>query len=191
MNHQDDHDIIARVLAGNTQDFAVLVRKYEQYVYTLCLRMVKNREEAEELAQDVFVKAYQKLSSFRKESKFSTWLYRVTYNRCLDFLAAAKRKKYTEDIDQISGFELAQTEHALDLLHKKERTAHLQKCLDKLPEEEAFLITVFYFEERSVNEIAEITEMSPSNVKVKLYRARKKLFSLLSAELFHEKKSVS
>ncbi|MAZ26300.1 MAG: RNA polymerase [Cytophagaceae bacterium] len=191
MNHQDDNDIIAQVLTGNTQVYGVLVHKYERYVFTLCLRMVKNNEEAEEVAQDVFVKAYQKLRTFRQESRFSTWIYRIAYNRCLDYLAAAKRKINVDNIERIKDHQLSHTEHALDLLHKKERSMHLKKCLDKLPEDEAFLITVYYFEEKSVSEVAAITGLGESNVKVKLYRGRKRLFNLLNAELFHEKKEVS
>lgn len=190
MSHPEDTVIINQILQGDTQAFAILIERYERLVFTLCMRMLKNREDAEEVAQDVFVKSYQKLNTFKGNSKFSTWLYRITYNRCLDTLSRKRKHPTARDIDEIHPVGIYETYTVLDALEDAERTKHLKMCIDKLPEDEAFLITVYYFEEQSITELAAITGLSQSNIKVKLYRARKRLYTLINANLFYEKKQV-
>ena len=90
MNYSDDNHHIQLVLSGNTDAFSVLVDRYKNMVFTLCLKMVSNKEEAEDLAQDSFIKVYKSLKSFKGESRFSTWLYKITYHTCLDRIKKLK-----------------------------------------------------------------------------------------------------
>jgi RNA polymerase sigma-70 factor (ECF subfamily) len=138
----------------------------------------KVKEEAEEVAQDTFIKAYESLSSFRGDSKFSSWLYSIAYRKALDALRKNK-KNNIELIEEITEDDTSSIENALTYIEEKERKEVIQRCIKELPEQEAVIITFFYFEELSIKEISKITELSEDNVKVKLFRSRKKLFTLL------------
>ncbi|WP_186989862.1 RNA polymerase sigma factor [Constantimarinum furrinae] len=179
MNANTDQHYIQKTLDGDTRAFSVLVARYQSYVFTTVLRMVKVREVAEEVAQDSFIKAFQSLKTYRGEAKFSTWLYSIAYRKALDALRKNKRERTSEFIDEISEGNFEDIENALGYLEAKERTETIQQCIMALPEEEAAIITLYYFEEQSVREIAQITAYSEDNIKIKLYRSRKKLFTLL------------
>lgn len=174
-----DQYLIDETLAGNTQAYGVLVEKYQDFIFTIVVRMLKVKEEAEEVAQDTFVKAFESLGSFRGDSKFSSWLYSIAYRKALDRLRKNKRYQTSELIEEITETDVAHLENALEQLEAKERSQKIQECIKQLPEVEAALVTLYYFEEQSVKEIAEVTQLSEDNIKVKLYRSRKKLCILL------------
>ncbi|REH52485.1 RNA polymerase sigma-70 factor (ECF subfamily) [Tenacibaculum gallaicum] len=148
-------------------------------VFSLALKMVKSREEAEEISQDTFIKAYKNLSKFKGESKFSTWLYKITYRTCLDSFKKNKEKYNTDTIDEITINRIKSTDSILEGIERKERAEVINKCLLSLPEEERSILWMFYFEELSLKEIVEVTDFSEANVKVKLHRARKSLLSIV------------
>ena len=179
MNHQSDQYYINRVLEGDANSYGILVQRYQSLVYTVVYRMVKNKEEAEEIAQDTFVKAYKSLVNYRGESKFSTWLYTIAYRKSLDAIKVKKRFVSTELIEEISEGEIGMVNDALNYLQTKERKKIIADSILKLPEEEAAIVTLYYFEEKSVKEIKEIVDLTEENIKIKLYRSRKKLYSIL------------
>ncbi|MCY1223920.1 ECF RNA polymerase sigma factor SigW [compost metagenome] len=183
MAQPDDRYYIDRIIAGDTQAFAPLVDRYKNLVYTLALRMTKNTEEAEEAAQDTFIKAFRSLEKFKGESKFSTWLYKVAYNTCLDRLKKLKATPFAVAIDDFGTRQLAATDNVLDALDEQERHRAVQDCLQQLPGEDAFLLTLYYFEELSLDEIAKVIGIKANNVKVKLFRCRKRLGEVLRAKL--------
>ena len=186
MTIKKDQLLIDQILGGDKQIFSVLVDRYKNLVFTLCLRLLKNREEAEEVAQDSFVKIYKSLNKFKGEAKFSTWVYRVTYNNCLDFLKAKKRKLQELSVDAYDGFEIEDLDNAIDILEEKERKSAILSCINMLNEDDAFLLTLHYYEDQSVKEIAEIMNLSVANVKVKLYRGRKQLAVFLKRRLSND-----
>lgn len=179
MNRNTDQYYIDKTMQGDTQAFGVLVERYQDFIFTVVLRMLKIREEAEEIAQDAFIKAFESLSSFRGESKFSSWLYSIAYRKALDRLRKNKKYVATELIEEITEGNLESIENALGYLEDQERKQIIQECIAQLPEEEAAIITFYYFEDQSVKEVAVITGLSEDNIKIKLYRSRKKLFTLL------------
>jgi len=148
-------------------------------VYTLTLRIVKNKEEAEEVAQDVFVKAYKNLANFKGDSKFSTWIYKIAYYASLDVIKRNKRQIKSDNIDTIYDGDLENVQDAVKYLHEKERKKVINDALLKLNEDERIILTLFYFEELSIKEISKIVNLSDDNIKVKLFRSRKKLASIL------------
>ena len=186
MTIKKDQLLIDQILGGDKQLFSVLVDRYKNLVFTLCLRLLKNREEAEELAQDSFVKIYKSLSKFKGDAKFSTWIYRVTYNNCLDFLKAKKRKFKELSVDAYDGFEIEDLDSAINNLEENERKMAILGCINMLNEDDAFLVTLHYYEDQSVKEIAEIMNLSVANVKVKLYRSRKQLAVILKRRLSND-----
>ncbi|MEO1434727.1 MAG: sigma-70 family RNA polymerase sigma factor [Bacteroidota bacterium] len=184
---QEDHQHIAEILAGNKKAFSHLVVKYQDLVFTICMRVLKRREEAEEAAQDSFVKAFKRLRSYRKEAKFSTWLYRIAYNTAIDY--SRKVQHHTISIDEkpsiTDGFDF-RLPTQWEQLKKNEQQKYLQEAIQLLPAEEGSIITLYYLHERSVEETSKIVNLSVSNVKVKLFRSRQKLRRILERLLQRE-----
>ena len=179
MNAKPDEYYIEQTLNSNVNAYSFLVEKYKHMVFTLTLRIVKNREEAEEVAQDVFVKAYKNLENFKGDSKFSTWIYKIAYYASLDVIKRNKRQVKTEDIDSLYDGNLENVQDALKDLHEKDRKKVINEAILKLNEEERIILTLFYFEELSIKEISKVVNLSDDNIKVKLFRSRKKLASIL------------
>lgn len=178
-----DQYYIDKILQGETNSFAVLVDRYKDMIFTLALKMIKNREEAEEVAQDTFIKIYNSLSKFKGDSKFSTWIYKIAYNTCLDRLKKNKKEDLNISIDEFSAHLIKTMDNALSALEDKERKQTIQNCLNSLPGEENFLLTLFYFEDQSLEEIGKIMNINANNVKVKLFRSRQKLAVILRQQL--------
>jgi RNA polymerase sigma-70 factor (ECF subfamily) len=178
MTNQDQL-IIQKVLQGNTNAFAKLVNTYKDMVFTVALKMVKNREEAEEVAQDTFIKAFKNLSKFKGDSKFSTWLYKITYHNCLDRFKQHQKHYKTDSIENMLSFNVNSTDDILKSIERKDRALAMKNCLDELPEEERTILWFFYYKELSLKEIVEITQFSEANIKVKLHRGRKHLLAIV------------
>jgi RNA polymerase sigma-70 factor (ECF subfamily) len=181
MNQQraSDTDLIGEVLAGNTRSYAILLERYQHMVYTLAVRMLGTPELAEETTQDIFVKAYESLSSFRGDSKFSTWLYRVAYRKILDALAREKRNSghmVSTAPESILG---QGTETTWLQVSSREKREILLRVLERLSVEENAVLSLFYLQEQSLKEIGALMDVSPSTVKVRLFRAREKLKGML------------
>lgn len=179
MNNKPDDYYIKQTLYGNVNAFSFLVEKYKHMVFTLAIRIVKNREEAEELSQDVFVKAFKKLESFKGDSKFSTWIYKIAYYASLDAVKRNKRVIHTENIDVFNESDVGIVQDALDYLHNKERKKIINDALSKLNDEEQTILTLYYFEDLPLKEVSKVVDLTLDNVKIKLFRSRKKLFSIL------------
>ena len=175
--------LINQILAGDANAFTQLVNRYKDLVFTLALRMLKNREEAEEVSQDTFIKTYKSLDKFKGDSKFSTWIYKVAYNSCLDRIK--KNKKYLNDVEinEFTEHQVKTVDNAFNALVEEERNQLIQDCLHLLPSEDSFLLTLYYFEEQSLEDIATIVGLTANNVKVKIFRSRKKLASILKDRL--------
>lgn len=183
MSTINDQHYIDKVLTGDTNSFAVLVDRYKDMIFSLALKMVKNREEAEEVAQDTFIKIYSSLSKFKGDSKFSTWIYKIAYNTCLDRLKKSKKEDSNISIDEFSAHLIKTMDNALSALEEKERKQTIQKCLNLLPSDENFLLTLFYFDDQNLEEIGKIMNISANNAKVKLFRSRQKLAVILRQQL--------
>ena len=165
----DDH-LIEEILEGNQDRYNVLVQKYQDYTFTLALRILKNREEAEEAAHDAFVKAFHALKNFNRAAKFSTWLFRIVFNTAISY--QRKQKSYTQDIESVQ-YTLAGEDTAA--MENEDRKRFVQRALQQLSALDNTIITLFYFEDLSLEEISDITGIKSNAVKVRLFRARKKL----------------
>jgi RNA polymerase sigma-70 factor (ECF subfamily) len=172
----NDIDIISKVLSGDHQAYAGLVNRYQNYVFTLALRFTKNREDAEELSQDIFVKAYRSLADFRGASKFSTWLYMIVNNTCITFLR--KKKLEIHSLDNEKVFELADSRDSgfrANLVEQKSKVSMVNKAIMMLGPDDAEVITLFYKAEQTLEEIAQILGLEANTAKVRLHRARQRL----------------
>lgn len=183
MTIHQELELIQDVISGNTQAYACLVDRYKDLVFTLALRMMKHREEAEEVAQDTFVKVFKSLNKFKGDSKFSTWMYRITYNTCLDRIKSNKMAYREVEINEFTERQLGSLENALEQMIKEERETVVKDCIAQLPDQDSFLMTLYYYEDLSLDEMSQIVNMTPNHIKVKLFRSRKKLASILKANL--------
>ncbi len=176
MQNKDDGFYIEKVLNGEAAAYAILVEKHKTLVYNIALKIVKKPEDAEEITQDAFVKAYRSLRSFKGDSRFSTWLYRIVYNTSITFI----RKKQREvPVDNESSEIMLKNPDLIDddgSTNSEFLTTALKMAVDALPPSEQTIITLYYYDNSSVEDIAKIMSLSVSNVKVKLFRTRKKLY---------------
>lgn len=180
MDNIDDSHYIGRVLGGEPAAYATLVDRHKTMAYNIALRIVRRPEDAEEITQDAFVKAYRSLSSFKGDSKFSTWLYRIVYNASVSHI----RKNRREVIMDSSDFKILRHPEMVEEAQPDNNDfmiSALRKALDGLPAAEQTIINLFYFEQLSVEDIARVMNLSASNVKVRLFRLRKRLYDLIRA----------
>jgi RNA polymerase sigma-70 factor (ECF subfamily) len=182
-----DTEIIKKVLQGEQAQFAHLVQRYQQYVFTLTLRFTDNREDAEEISQDVFVKAYRSLADFRGDAKFSTWLFTIVRTSCITFLR--KKKLDTTSIDNertLIQLENRDSGFSANTVEQKSRHAVVNSAIRLLSPDDAQLITLFYKGEQSLEEIGRIMGYDPNTIKVKLHRARHRLKDKLEKHFSYE-----
>jgi len=174
MMQHNDTQLIGRILDGDTSGYAVLVDRYKDMAFTIAFRILNKREDAEEVVQDAFVKAFQHLSSFRQKAKFSTWLYRIIYNT-----AISKQRRIK--LGWLSIEETTIPDNAVELIAEEEedRRKMLETAMQQLPEEDRILLTLYYVDESSIEDLHSILGITKANVKIKLFRARKRLQELV------------
>ena len=176
MHTGTDNEIIIRVLNGEHQLYSELVKRHQNFVFTIALKYTPVREDAEEIAQDVFVKAFKALKDFRGDSKFTTWLYSITNSTSITFLR--KKKLDVHSLDNEKVFEVADNQQSslgANAIEQKSRVAMVTQAIQLLGADDAKIITLFYKGEQSLEEIATILKMEANTVKVKLHRARQRL----------------
>ena len=186
-----DIETISKVLQGDHNAYADLVTRYQNYVFTLTLRFIKSREDAEEVAQDVFVKAYRSLADFRGESKFSTWLYTITNTTCITFLR--KKKLEVHSLDNEKVFEMADSKDSglrANMIEQKSRVGMVNKAIAMLSPDDAEIITLFYKAEQNLEEIARILGLEANTAKVRLHRARGRLKEKMEKHFTEEVRNI-
>ena len=183
---EDEQELIKSVQGGNVQAFSQLVNSHKNMVYSLVYKMVKPEEDAEEVAQDSFLKAFKAIKQFKGNSKFSTWLYQITYFTAINHLR--KNKMLTSPID-MSSFDNGD-KSAIEDLNDEDQKQYIDEAMGYLRPVERNLITLFYLNEFSNKEIQEITGLSQSNIKVTLMRTRKKLYGIMKKILDGELETI-
>ncbi|MDR0745505.1 MAG: sigma-70 family RNA polymerase sigma factor [Mediterranea sp.] len=188
MKPQDENLYIKRILDGETELFAHFLDRYSRPVYSLVIQMVSSPEDTEELVQDIFLKAFRALDKFRGNSSFSTWLYRIAYNQAISAARKQKNEYSCMDENAIRHIPDEEAEQFLCLSDNEERILQLAQAIDRLSVEEKALVTLFYYEDKTIDELAIILGLSQANVKVRLHRIRKKLYALMKGESYGRKK---
>jgi RNA polymerase sigma-70 factor (ECF subfamily) len=178
MKNLTDVEIIESVKKGNQADYAVLIDRYKNKAFTMLKRMLKNDFDAEEVLMDCFLKAYNNISSFKFESKFSTWFYRIVYNSALTKLSSSKRKTESE-MNSIDDLHYLESKYLADDFIKVENSILIKKIINELPPKNAAVISMFYLEEFSTEEISDVLQISVANVKVILHRSRNMLREII------------
>jgi RNA polymerase sigma-70 factor (ECF subfamily) len=173
-----DERLIRSTLAGDDEAFAELVRRYKRKVFGIAARFSRNDHELDDICQEIFVKAYQKLKSFRGEAPFEHWVSRIAVHACYDFLRKTRHDRENVSLD---GIEIG----TRDNVSAREAAEILQWAMTRLSADERLVITLLELEEKSVRETAALTGWSESNVKVRAFRARQALKKIL--ETSHER----
>ncbi len=175
MENAEEQDYIRRIKKGDLAPYSFIVDKYKYMAYTIALKIVANAEDAQDIAQESFIKAYQQIHQFEGKSKFSTWLYTIVYRTAISKLK--ENKIETQSINSVLHENYTQdyTLSQLEKLQVEDEQLHVKRAIQKLPKTEALLITLYYINENTVREICDITGLSFANIKIKLFRARKKL----------------
>ena len=177
MKFETDTFYLQQIMTGNVRAYAILVEKHKEMVFSIALKILHNREDAEEIAQDVFVKAYQSLANFKNEAKFSTWLYRIVYNTAISKVRKKKIELSPLDESTINNYSDDTSENQFLLSDDPDRFELLQRALKSLPEDENVIVSLFYQNDSSIEDISSVTGLTVANVKVKLHRIRKKLYT--------------
>jgi RNA polymerase sigma factor (sigma-70 family) len=178
MKDLTDLEIIASVKRGNQADYAIIIDRYKNKAFSLIKRMLKNEMEAEEVLQDCFLKAYNALSSYRQEAKFSTWFYRIVYNTALSKVSARKRKIENEMSSLEDHFNL-ESDYDFRVTESSDLSFFVNSILGMLPSNYSSVLNLFYLNEMTCEEISEVMNISVTNVKVMLHRSRNALRDLV------------
>jgi len=178
---QEENELIDRILAGERQLYATLVNKYKSYAFTIALKIVENKPEAEEAAQDAFIKAFHYLKSFNRQAKFSTWLYRIVFNTAISY--KRKNRHPFQDIEENT---VEYHEQADSQLEKDDKQIFLSQAMDRLNEADRLSIQLYYIKELSLEEVAETMGQNLNTIKVRVHRARQRLADELKRILKQE-----
>ena len=190
MEKKTDEYYIREILKGDTGSFSQLVERYSHLAFSLSMKLLNQREDAEEAAQDSFVKAYNSLSSFQSGSTFKTWFFRIVYNTSISKLRTRKNFEVKFEDVKITDSEINYTENAIGQLNSEDRQKYLQIGLERLAPDERVLLNMYYYDDFSMEEISAITGLTESNVKVKIHRSRKRLLQELKFVLKDEVISI-
>ena len=178
MKNLSDVEIIESVKKGNTADYSILIDRYKNKSFSMLKRMLKNDFDAEEVLMDCFMKVYNNLGTFKYESKFSTWFYRIVYNTALTKLSSAKRKIENE-MSSVDDLHYLESNYNADDLVNDDLSVLVKKIVNELPPKNAAVITMFYLEEMKTEEISDVLQISVTNVKVILHRSRNLLREII------------
>ena len=178
---------ILELIAGNQIAYSQLIDDYEQKVFATCISFIPNKEDAEDLAQEVFLEVFNSINKFKGDSKLSTWIYRITTNKCLEFIRKKSAKKRFAFMQSIAGNEIpidktsyfTEFNHPGIVLENKERNETLFHAINKLPEIQRVVFTLHKIDGKSYKEISEIIKKSVSSVESLMFRAKKNLQELL------------
>lgn len=177
LRYLKDSDLILGLINKQTSAINYFVNNYQQFVYVLCVRILNNNEVAEEITQDVLIKCIEKIEQFKGDSKLKTWVYTVARRETLNYIRINKLET-TEISPSIEN--TLKGDNIIALFDNEDLNETIQYYFNKISTDAKEMLTLFYLEEMSLKEIAEITKFSESNVRVKLYRARESFKSILT-----------
>lgn len=181
MTGDPDIELLDKIVAGDTSAYSDLIDRYKRYVFSICLRIIISRGEAEEAAQDAFIKAFHGLRNFNRDSKFSTWLYRIAFNTAISY-----KRRLRQDHFDIATTVISTGAESESSIEKSDKKRFVHAALEKLSEADRSVLSLFYLQEFSLEEIAEITGTPSNTIKVRIHRARQRMADELTTILKHE-----
>lgn len=182
--------IVTKVKSGDIDAFRLLVEKHQHLAFTIAFNIVKNRQDAEEVVQDSFVKVFNKISQFKEESKFSSWLFKIVYNTSLSYIRKKQLDTFTLEQDDYTIEYGIDSHSGWDQMVLEDQQKYIHKALDNLAEQDKLVLTLFYLADESLADIAKITNEKQGTIKARLHRARKKVYNQLNGLLRNELKEL-
>ena len=182
MDQSKEQEYINKILDGETALYSYFLEEYSKPVFNLIFKIIHTQEDAEELTQDCFIKAFKKLSSFKRKSRFSTWIFRIAYNTAISATRKKKREFPVIDDFVLNNITDDEVDELLEKENKEIELNKMEKTIDSLNDEEKSMLILYYNENKSISDLSDIFEVSASNAKIKLHRIRKKLYLLLKNE---------
>lgn len=185
----NEFELIQELRKGNEQAFKTLVETYQDMVFNTAIGIVQNAQDAEDVAQEVFIRIFRSINSFKGESKLSTWIYRITTSCALDLIRSRKSKKRFAFLQRLFGennepvYEVPDFNHPGVVMDQKENAAKLFKAIDQLPENQKVAFTLHKLEDLSYQEISEVMQTSVSAVESLMHRAKQNLKKILEKDL--------
>ena len=173
-NQDADAELVDRYLAGDTAAFDEIMIRYERQIYRVCYRFVDNRDDAMDLAQEVFIKAFEHLTTFRRESSLKTWLYRIAMNHCINHV-----KKHSQEFVEVTEYTGSIRASAQTILEDREQREHFRRMVKQLPPKQKAILELRINEQLSYDEIAKISGRSVSTIKASVFFALEKLRKLV------------
>ena len=173
-NHDADAELVERYLAGDTSAFDELMIRYERQIYRVCYRFVENRDDAMDLAQEVFIKAFEHLATFRRESSLKTWLYRIAMNHCINHV-----KKHSQEFVDVTEYTGSVDASVHSQMEDEEQREHFRRLVKQLPPKQKAIVEMRINEQLSYDEIAKISGRSVSTIKASVFFALEKLRKLV------------
>jgi RNA polymerase sigma factor (sigma-70 family) len=186
MENTEEQAYINRVKGGDTVPYAFLVDKYKHMAYTMAFKILGNVEDAQDAAQESFIKAFQQIRQFEGKSKFSTWLYTIVYRTAISKVKENRITTISINNTISENYSQDHTVPQLEQLQLRDEQRQVKQAIQKLPKTEALLVTLYYMNENTIKEIHEITGLSLANIKINLFRARKRLERELKFLIKHE-----
>jgi RNA polymerase sigma-70 factor (ECF subfamily) len=181
--------LLERIKAGDRLAFKDLINRHKDYAFTVAYRILDNREDAEEAAQDAFLQVFKNIQTFNFESKFTTWFYRIVFNAAL--MQKRKNRIFTEDIDSSTqALQVSNLSDTSEDIRREERQMAIRQAMKRLSSDDVMMISLFYLQEQSLEEIAAIVQISAETAKVKIHRARKRLAEEMRKQWKDEAKSL-
>lgn len=181
ITNKEENALIDRIVAGERALYAQLVDQHKGYAFTIALKIVGTREDAEEVAQDAFIKAFQYLKTFNKDAKFSTWLYRIVFNTAISY-----KRKNRMRLETIDNKELPHQASLGDRLEQDDKSIFLSAAMKRLNEQDQYALQLFYLKELTLEEVAEVMNQNINTIKVRVHRARIRLAEELKKILAKE-----
>ncbi|PWK13741.1 RNA polymerase sigma factor [Tumebacillus permanentifrigoris] len=180
MHEASDQELIQGVQTGDDACYRLLVERYQSLVYTIALRMVRDRTEAEDIVQDVFLKAFRTLEHFREEASFKTWICKIATNRCIDWKRKhGVRQERTAQVEEAAWIPDTTVERPEQALVRRETQAEVRRLIEEMPEKYRKILILYHFQNMSYQDIADDQQISPRTVETRLYRAKQMMRTAL------------
>ena len=171
---------IQKVLKGDSSAFGYFVDTYQDMAMTIAYRVCGNMQDSEDVVQDAFVKAFHNLHTFKSGSKFSTWFYSVVYNTAVTQIRSSSYNVQSVDYEQVNVSDMYTDFDTMSQIEADEKRQMINMALERMPRDEGLILTLFYLEENSIKDIIKITGLTESNIKVKMHRARKRMYEIMT-----------